>query len=74
MKRLVEMMEGEEGIVARIDGGDRLSRRLLALGIVPGARVRIIRNGKMGPIILDADGARIALGRGVAEKIWVEIA
>jgi len=74
MRRLIEMMEGEEGIVARIDGGDRLSRRLLALGIVPGARVRIIRNGKMGPIILDADGARIALGRGVAEKIWVEIA
>ncbi len=72
MKRLIEMLEGEEGRVVRIDGCDRVSRRLLALGIVPGSHVKIIRNAMFGPIILDADGARIALGRGVAEKIWVE--
>ncbi len=63
--------EGFEGIVAYIDGGDRVSQRMMALGIVPGTHIKVIRNSSFGPLIVDIEGTRIALGRGVSSKVWL---
>jgi len=62
--------EGEEGIVYLLSGGDKLTSRLAGIGIVPGTRIKVLRNSG-GLIIVLASETRVALGRGQAEKILV---
>lgn len=46
-------------------------RRLCELGLNKGTPVKVIKND-FGPIILNIYGHKLALGRGLAEKILVE--
>lgn len=47
---------------------------LMELGLVPGARVEVIRQAPMGdPIEVDVTGARLALRRSVANAVRVEL-
>jgi ferrous iron transport protein B len=62
--------EGEEGIIHLLSGGEALTRRLAGMGIVPGTRIKVLRNSG-GLIIVLASETRVALGRGQAEKILV---
>ncbi len=63
--------EGVEVTIARVAGGGESSRRLSDLGLIPGARVRIVRNGG-GPLLLKMGDARFALGQGMATKVFVD--
>lgn len=46
--------------------------RLARLGIVPGAEVEVISRAPVGgPVLVQVNGARVALGRGVARKVVV---
>jgi ferrous iron transport protein A len=49
-----------------------LSRRLIALGLIPGAEVYVLQNRGRGPLIVEVHGARLALGRGQAARVSVE--
>lgn len=55
-----------------INAGRRLTHRLSEMGLTPGVKIEIIQNSK-GPVLLSVRGTRIALGRGTAEKIFVEV-
>ncbi|MBN1382947.1 MAG: ferrous iron transport protein A [Deltaproteobacteria bacterium] len=44
---------------------------LLNIGLRPGKYVRMISNSGAGPLVLLIDECRIALGRGIAMKIYV---
>jgi Fe2+ transport system protein FeoA len=55
-----------------IQGGARLNRRLVELGLTPGVRLRVLQDSG-GPLILAVRDSRIALGRGMAEKLTVTI-
>mgnify|MGYP006284397911 FL=1 len=57
--------------VAGVNGGYRLLDRLSALGVVPGAAARILRNPRCGPLLLQVHDTRVALGRGQAAKVRV---
>jgi len=62
--------EGEEGVVYSFSGGQKLISRLASIGIVPGVKIKVLRNtGNL--IIIFASDTRIALGRGQADKIIV---
>jgi len=50
-----------------------LCRRLAELGLTPGVEFEVLQRGN-GPIILAIRNSRLALGRGTAEQILVEIA
>ncbi len=64
---------GHRARVVRINGGRGLVARLARLGIVPGAEVAVISRAPVGgPVLVEVDGARVALGRGVARKVVVE--
>jgi len=43
------------------------------MGILPGARYRVVSNLRRGPVILEKDGMRLGLGHGMAEKILVRV-
>lgn len=53
-----------------IHGGRELSRRLLALGVNLGSEFEVLSHRGHG-VVLARDGNRIALGRGIAEKLSV---
>lgn len=57
--------------VLRISGGLRLMQRLAALGVVPGAVLVVVK--PHGPTIVSLGGARIAIGRGAARSVDVEL-
>jgi Fe2+ transport system protein FeoA len=52
-------------------GGRMLRARLLALGLNMGQEVEVLQNNR-GLIIIGINGGRVALGRGISQKILAE--
>jgi len=53
-----------------IEGGQKFRRRLVELGLTPGIVLRVLQDSG-GPMILAVRDSRLALGRGMAEKLSV---
>ena len=70
---LAMLPEGSTGVVKGVVGGWGLVRRLAELGFTPGARVTVLKSSPPGPVLVVVRGARIALGRGIAMKILVDV-
>lgn len=67
---LVLASPGERLRIERLVGGQEAKRHLEELGLNLGAEVEVISaNG--GPMVLAVKGTRLALGRGVAQKVMV---
>lgn len=65
----------ERGRVVRIvsiEAGMGLARRLMEMGMFVGSIVTVVEQS-YGHVIVDVRGARFALGRGMANKIVVEV-
>lgn len=58
--------------VLKIDAGKSLEGQLQHIGIREGEVLKVIQNTR-GPIIVAKDTMRLALGRGMSQKIWVEV-
>jgi len=59
--------------LTKIDGGRRLRHRLTELGLIPGSVLTIVQNQK-GPMLIAVRDTRLAIGRGMADKILVKLA
>jgi Fe2+ transport system protein FeoA len=68
---LTALSVGERGVVVELTGGQGLLSRITSLGFTPGVEVTVVQNFGRGPIIARVRDARIALGRGEANKIQV---
>jgi Fur family ferric uptake transcriptional regulator len=64
---------GERVVVERIAGGQGSRVRLSDMGLRPGDHVEIINNNGHGRLILGRDCTRLAIGRGIAQKIMVSL-
>lgn len=62
---------GEVVQIAGVRAGRGLARRLADMGLVPGSSVRVISSYMPGPVVLEVKGTRLALGRGMADKVLV---
>lgn len=62
--------EGQKGKVDNIVGGQKISKRLYEMGFNKGTEVKIVKNDA-GPIIVSLSGYKIAIERGLAQKIMV---
>ena len=70
---LLNAKKGDWVRILRLEGGAGLEDKLTQHGIYPGDCVRVLREAPMGgPLLVDVHGREIALGRGVAKKIFVE--
>jgi ferrous iron transport protein A len=68
------MKAGESGIVVGFLGGQGLINRLNAIGVRLCKKITKVNSMLMrGPIIIDVDGMKIAVGYGMAKKIVVEV-
>jgi Fe2+ transport system protein FeoA len=63
---------GEEVRLESIRGGEKLVHRLTAMGLTPGVSFKIVQDAG-GPLLLSIRDTRIALGRGMAQKIMVSL-
>ena len=65
LQPLSDARRGDGGVVRRVGGEGDLERRLLEIGVVEGARVRVLHEGLFGrdPIAVQVDDTRVALRR-----------
>jgi ferrous iron transport protein A len=58
--------------VVKVDGGREVSLRLAQLGIYLGTVLQVKQSAPLGgPILIEAGGTTVAVGRGLARKILV---
>ncbi len=73
IRDLTHMAAGEQGRVIEVHGGHRMRARLEAMGIRPGAVITKISNQIMhGPVIIKAGNTQVALGHGMARRVFIE--
>ena len=86
--RLSDLRNGESGIISsvgvglgrgrghggRARRGWGFGRRLEDMGLTPGTKVTVVKSAPLnGPLEVIVRGSRLAIGRGMAERIFVEI-
>jgi Fe2+ transport system protein FeoA len=78
---LTALKNGETAVLTTIragygrgqGGGWKFGRRLMDLGLTPGTRVKVVKSAPFhGPIEILVRGSRLALGRGMAERIFAK--
>lgn len=67
---LVSLSAGDFGRVEQILAGGSATKRLYEMGFNTGATVQVLKNDR-GPMIVALGGHKVALGRGLAEKMLV---
>jgi ferrous iron transport protein A len=70
---LSQVKKGQTVILKDIQWGVQLKRKLNNLGLTQGVKFDIINQSRMGPWIIEVRGARLALGKGIIDKIEVEL-
>ncbi|MEM1619360.1 MAG: FeoA family protein [Fervidicoccaceae archaeon] len=70
---LAELRPGIRAKIISVQARGRgLERRLMEMGFAPGALVKVVSNNGRGPLLVEVEGVRVALGRGVAARVLVE--
>lgn len=69
---LLGLKKGDMGKIKYITAGKGATRRLYEMGFNVGAPLKIIKNDA-GPVIVSLAGNKVALGRGLAEKIVLDV-
>jgi len=86
--RLTDLRAGESGIITSIKAGQETGhgerrrarrgwgfrKRLEDMGLTPGTKVTMVKSAPFnGPLEVYVRGSRLALGRGMADRIFVEV-
>lgn len=72
LKSLTDMKINESGTIVEIQGGEGMSMRLAAIGVIPGKKItKVSASSARGPVRITIDRAQLALGHGMAGKILV---
>ncbi len=69
---LTMLEPGREGKVEEVRGGRGLTGKLASMGIMPGTVVSLVRGGPGGPVVVEAHGSKVVVGRGMAHRVMVE--
>ncbi len=71
---LSELKTGQLGKISFIRGGHLVLQRLLDMGLTPSTKITLLKAAPFeGPIEISVRGSKLALGRGIASKVFVEI-
>ncbi len=72
MTDLSRVDQGKEVILVRIHGGRGIRSKLYSMGLVPGSVFTVVSRSRGGPVVLRKMGTSLAIGQGMARKIFVE--
>jgi ferrous iron transport protein A len=71
--KLIDLKQGQKGIIVSILGGHNVTQRLTDMGLTPGTEFKMIRKGRLCAVEISVRGSELALGCGVAAKILVKV-
>lgn len=72
-RTLKELLPGQKGRVIKVAGGGAIRRRLLDMGVIPGAEIQMERYAPMGdPIEIKIRGYHLSLRMEEAEMVEIE--
>lgn len=63
---------GTQARIVKINGGCNLIKRLTEMGLTFGTPIKVVSESCGGPVLIEVRDSRIAIGRGIAMKIFVE--
>jgi DtxR family Mn-dependent transcriptional regulator len=70
---LSELKSGQMGKIQFIRGGHNVLQRLLDMGLTPSTKIMLVKAAPFdGPIEVSVRGSKLAIGRGIASKVFVE--
>ncbi len=72
VRPLSTVKTGDTVRLVRVRAGRGLNSRLASMGFVPDAQIRVVSNGHPGPFVLVIKDIKMVLGRGVAQKVFVQ--
>ncbi len=71
---LTQMLPGESGVVAEIQGGYGMMRRIQPMGIRPGKKIaKVSSHFWRGPQTVQIDRVQFAIGFGMAKRILIQV-
>ncbi len=71
---LTSLLDGQKGIVSFIGGGRGTSQRLTDLGLTPRTEIKVVKSALFrGPLMVSVRGTTLAIGRGIAAKVFVRV-
>lgn len=71
---LTQVKPGEIGLIKELRGGCDFARRIQSMGIREGKRLKKISSHFWcGPQTVEVDKTRVAIGFGMAKKIFIEV-
>lgn len=72
--KLLDAPKNTTVLVLDYQGGKGVGFKLRQLGLCPGRKVKVLRYAPLGgPVMIDIDGRSVALGRGIASRVKVEV-
>ncbi|MBU4222602.1 MAG: ferrous iron transport protein A [Euryarchaeota archaeon] len=72
--RLTDLQPGQRARILRLEGGHGFQRNLRLRGIREGKIVEVITRQPIGgPVVISIEEGEIAIGRGMASKVIVEV-
>lgn len=69
---LDNLATGHQATIEALKGGRGFVNRLATLGFIPGQKIDMVQNFGNGPLIVNVQNTRVALGRGEARGILVK--
>ena len=70
---LTNLPVGETAKVTHVNGNNRITRRLMEMGLVPGASVRMVKSAPFGdPLEIHVRGYHLAMRKSEADQIEVQ--
>ncbi|NCA94211.1 MAG: ferrous iron transport protein A [Sphingobacteriia bacterium] len=70
---LVNLKTNQQATIVSVDIGRESAKRLADLGLIPNTPVKLLKKALLfGPIEIEVRGCKLALGRGIASKVWVK--
>lgn len=63
---------GSQAKIKDIIGGKGINTKLAEMGFVSGSILSVLRNDGSGPMLVAVMDSRVAIGRGMAQKIMAE--
>ncbi|GAB6907769.1 conserved hypothetical protein [Desulfosarcina cetonica] len=70
---LSDAPKGERLVVVRLDGGPMARARLMAMGLRIGDELDVLTNSGQGQLVIGVDYKRLVIGRGLAQKLMVQV-
>lgn len=74
MTNINKLKVGSKGMIAKVEGNSPLTKRLSALGCIPGTELQVSGQAPFGdPIVIQFRGTSMAIRRKDASAIFLEV-